>query len=97
MYHDNRDRQRQAHIKNYQDLYEFVKNIKHSSNREQDVEEIINQLIYRWFSQKRVHALDSCYDIFNKKLAQEGGFLVRYEDGTIKAEFENNTGSGENE
>ena len=77
-----------AEISSYSDLYDFVKKIKESNNLDGDTADVVDDLIYRWFSQKGVRALDSCYDRFNDFLEEEDGFLVRASNDVILAEWE---------
>ncbi|MFW5984789.1 MAG: hypothetical protein ACOCQ1_00790 [Halanaerobiaceae bacterium] len=81
-------RQNQVQINSYQDLYDFVKSMKEEFNLDLDTTELVDELIYNWFSQHGVRALDSCYDIFNERLRETGGFMVVIEEGEIFAEWE---------
>ena len=75
-------------INSYSDLYDFVKKIKKQYNLDRDTSDVVDELIYRWFSQQGVRALDSCYDRFNDFLEENDGFLVRASGDVIYAEWE---------
>jgi hypothetical protein len=76
-------------ISNYQDLYDFVKNIRDEYNIDIDTVELIDMLIFKWFSQQRVRGLDSCYDLFQKKIEENEGFKIIADEMQIKAEWDN--------
>ena len=75
-------------INNYSELFDYVKRMKDLYNLASDTEELTDDLIYRWFSQKGVRGLDSCYQEFNQKLQNNKGITIKMDEGTIKAEWE---------
>ncbi|MFW5998735.1 MAG: hypothetical protein ACOC4G_04240 [Bacillota bacterium] len=79
---------RQMIVKNYNDLYNYVKDIKNRYNLEGDTSEIVDELIYRWFSQKGINGLDVCYHKFNEKLEEDEYINIRVEEKGIKADWE---------
>mgnify|MGYP006306515445 CR=1 FL=1 len=79
---------RQTRIKNYSDLFNYVKNVKKRFNRELDTSKMVDNIVFRWFSQGGVNGLDICYKKFNKKLEEENSIGVKLEEGMIKAEWE---------
>ncbi len=80
-------RQKQIKINTYQELYDFVKNVKRDNNLDLDTLEIIDGLIYKWFSRNGVKALDTCYSIFNDIIKSNKNFIIKLEDKEIKAEW----------
>ena len=77
-----------TNINNYQDLFNYVKNIKNKKNFEMDTSQIVDNLIFKWFSQNGINGLDICYKKFNEMLQEKNNFNVRFEEGKIKAEWE---------
>ncbi len=81
-------KQKQVKINSFNDLYDFVKQNKENNYFVEDIEDLINSLIFRWFSCKRVNGLDTCYRLFSEKIKENDGFIVRIENDKIKAEWE---------
>ena len=69
-------------IENYQQLYDYVKEIKDNYNYHMDTAELVDTLIFKWFSKGGVKALDTCYEEFNKRL--KSGLKLKMEEGEIK-------------
>ena len=78
----------EMNINSYNDLFDYVKYIKEKQNLERDTSLIVDDLIFKWFSQKGINGLDICYRKFNEMLEKEENFNVKFEEGEIKAEWE---------
>ncbi len=78
-------RQKYVIIESYQDLYDQVKEIKDKYNFHMDTFDLVDTLIFDFFSRGGVNALDSCYEKFKQKL-QEEKMRLKMEDGEIKLE-----------
>lgn len=61
-------RRKSQQISSYQELYDFVKSIKEEYNIDTDTVELIDRLIFKWFSRHRLRGLDTCYLLFNKEI-----------------------------
>lgn len=75
-------------ISSYGELYDIVKKIRNMYNHFTDTTDMIDELIYRWFSSGGVRGLDSCYEQFHNIIKEKGKFKIRIEKRKIKAEWE---------
>ncbi|MFW6409927.1 MAG: hypothetical protein ACOCZR_02685 [Halanaerobiales bacterium] len=75
-------------ITSYRQLYDAVKEVRDKYNIVSDTSQMVDDLIYRWFSSAGVRALDSCYLKFNEILSKEGQIEISIEGGRIRAKWE---------